>query len=103
MRSYRSHTSYETKTVMIKPGYGDTAAALDGPGHDKLQVLIGTACSYLLSMAGANRREKTLTLLTLCTQIAGAPGRPAASPSATGTGSDAERDTSGCKKSLQIK
>ena len=45
---------------MIKPGYGDTAAALDGPGHDKLQGLIGTAWSYLLSMAGANRREKNL-------------------------------------------
>ena len=93
MRSYRPHTDSETKTVTIELGCRDTTivhtvpspGAQQGPDFNRLRAR---------HMADTSRHEKKS--MTLRTQIACAPGRPAAGPFAVGGGSDAERDTCGC-------
>ena len=57
MRSYRPHTSSETKTVTINPGYGDTMAELAGPGPDELQGVV-SGWPLALCMASTLCQEK---------------------------------------------
>jgi hypothetical protein len=57
MRSYRFHTASETKTVTIKPDYGNTMDMHMGLDADALQGF-GPDGQSLQRMAGENRVKK---------------------------------------------
>ena len=57
MRSYRSHTDSETKTVTIEPGCGGTMVMHTGPGPGELQGVV-SGWPHTRRMASENRRGK---------------------------------------------
>ena len=57
MRSYRSHTDSETKTVTIEPGCKDTMVMHVDPSPGEMQGPVPSK-PHTLHMAGENRREK---------------------------------------------